>query len=227
MSDMLNENSGAEESVLQTLRKQILHKQLESGAVLDAEALSQKLGVGADLVEEAIVALAEEGLVEVSPDGQQRVVVMTKRLAQELMDLLGLLLVSAVDRLPEDYERNAAIVAAAEQFSEAVLEGQENSEEIFKSFVKAIFTGTENGELMRVGLPVVERTTSIIRLYDSETLLPMWSEAFKELPRQLESSPKEAAQHLREFFVYLVNEIEHVNPLTAVPDNQDAGTASN
>lgn len=213
MTEVFNENQAARESVLQYVRTEIYQKRLQPGTPIDKKAIAEQLDVNEELMEEVMAGLVEEGLVEQSSNGQHRVVMMTKRLAQELMDLLGLLLVSAVDRLPEDYEQNAAVVTAAEEFSVAVLKGQENSEDKFRTFVEAIFEGTQNRELQRVGLPVVERCMSIIRLYDSEALLPMWADAFEQLPGQLEHSPKEAARHVREFFIYLVNEIEYLDPL--------------
>ena len=219
MSKVFNENLAAQDSVLQHLRTEIHEKNLPSGVLLDAAVIAEQREVSEEVVQEAIAGLVEEGLVEKTVDGEQRVVAMTKRLAQELMDLLGLLLVSAVDRLPEDYQQNAEVVAAAEEFSVAVLQGQANSEDIFRSFVRAVFAGSSNGELERVGLPVVERAMSIIRLYDSETLLPMWADAFEEIPKVLQESPKEAARHLRVFFVYLVNEIEYMDPIPEAPED--------
>lgn len=206
---MFNESIGSRDSVLQHLRAEIHGKKLPSGTQIDPADLALKLGVSTDVVREAVSGLKEEGLVETTADGQQRVVVMTKRLAQELIDLLGLLLVSAVDRLPEDFQENAPVVTAAKEFSAAVLQGQSDSENAFRTLAETVFAGSGNGELQRVGLPVVDRAMSILRLYDSTDLLPMWADAFKQLPEVLESSPKEAARHIRVFFVYLVNEIEY------------------
>jgi len=206
---MFNESIDSRDSVLQHLRAEIHGKKLPSGTQIDPADLASKLGVSTDVVREAVSGLKEEGLVETSADGQQRVVVMTKRLAQELIDLLGLLLVSAVDRLPEDFQENAPVVTAAKDFSAAVLQGQPNSENAFRTLAETFFAGSGNGELQRVGLPVIDRAMSILRLYDSTDLLPMWADAFEQLPEVLESSPKEAARHMRVFFVYLVNEIEY------------------
>lgn len=215
MFKVFNENLAAQDSVLQHLRTEIHEKNLPSGALLDSAIIAEQLEVREEVVREGIAGLVEEGLVEKNTDGEPRVVVITKRLAQELMDLLGLLLVSAVDRLPEEYQQNTEVVATAKDFSVAVLKGQANSEDTFRSFVQAVFAGSANGELERVGLPVVERAMNIIRLYDSEALLSMWADAFEEFPNVLQESPKEAARHLRVFFVYLVNEIEFMDPIPA------------
>lgn len=218
MTNVFSGDPLARESVLQYLRGKIHHKEIQPGGAIDKAQIAAVLNVDITLVQDAVTVLIDEGLIERTEDGTLQIVVMTKRLAQEMMDLLGLLLVSAVDRLPEDFEQNGAVVSAAEAFSKAVVHGQENSEEVFRSFADAVFAGTQNRQLQRIGLPVVERSVSVIRRYDSEALLPMWADAFDAFPEVLATSPKEAARHLREFFVYLVNEIEYINPLSVVSE---------
>src|SRR5699024_8828476 len=97
MTEVFNENQAARESVLQYVRTEIYQKRLQPGTPIDKKAIAEQLNVTDELMEEVMAGLVEEGLVEQSSSGQHHVVMMTKRLAQELMDLLGLLLVSAVD----------------------------------------------------------------------------------------------------------------------------------
>lgn len=199
------------EAVLQGLRTEILAKKLEPGSPIRDAEIASRMGVSITPVREAIAVLVHEGLVEVTASQRRHVVVLTKKRAQELMDLLGMLIVGAVDRLPDEYQRNGAVVLAAEHFAEAVLGERTASENAFRKFVEQILIGADNEELHRMATPVVERALSIIRLYDSESLLPMWSATFSDLPGELERSPSDAANLLREFFVYLVNEMEHLS----------------
>lgn len=211
MTEVFSRPVSRTEAVLQGLRGEILEKQLEPGSPIRDAEIASRMGVSITRVREAIAVLVHEGLVEVSSNQRRRVVVLTKKRAQELMDLLGMLVVGAVDRLPNEYQRNHAIVAAAVDFSEAILGERTASEAAFRKFVEQVLIGADNHELERMALPVVDRAVSIIRLYDAEPLLPMWSATFKELPEHLEQSPSDAANLLREFFVHLVNEMEHLS----------------
>lgn len=210
-TEMLNRPLSRTEAVLQQLRIEILRKELEPGAPIRDAEIATRMGVSITPVREAVAVLVHEGLVEVSSNQRRRVVELTKKRAQELMDLLGLFIVAAVDRLPEDFGQNANVVSAAEKFAVAVTGERTASEKAFVEFVEQVLIGADNEELRRTAMPVVDRAISMIRLYDSDSLLPMWSETFHELSAELEHSPNDAANHLKEFFVYLVNEMEHLS----------------
>lgn len=213
-TDMLSRPLSRTEAVLQQLRIEILGKELEPGAPIRDAEIATRMGVSITPVREAVAVLVHEGLVEVSSNQRRRVVELTKKRAQELMDLLGMFIVAAVDRLPEDFDQNASVVTAAEKFAVAVTGERNASEKAFVEFVEQILIGADNDELRRTAMPVVDRALSMIRLYNSDSLLPMWSETFQELSTELEHSPSDAANHLKEFFVYLVNEMEHLSTTT-------------
>ena len=94
------------ERVYQLLLRRILSGEAAPGGRLDAEELSQTLGVSRTPVKDALTRLCAEGLVEITPRRGTRVTALTRRDIQELHD---------VRRMIELYAAHSAIKAASPQ----------------------------------------------------------------------------------------------------------------
>ncbi|MFF0445907.1 GntR family transcriptional regulator [Streptomyces sp. NPDC004609] len=78
-------------AVLEQLRQEIISGELEPGApVRDAE-IAGRLGVSITPVREAIAQLGLERLVDIQPNRKRTVIVLTRKSALELMDVVELL----------------------------------------------------------------------------------------------------------------------------------------
>ncbi|GAB3190460.1 GntR family transcriptional regulator [Nesterenkonia suensis] len=197
------------EAVAQRLRHEILSGELPPGAPLRDAELAARLGVSITPVRESVATLMAEGLVEALPNKRRRVAVLTQRQAEELSDLLGMFLTSAVERLPlspDDVPKPAAprpavgeVSAAARRMAEACRSHtRQSAEPAYRIFATTLFRATGHTELIRVAVPALRRTLSMFRQYPVEPLLPTWEEALEEVAHHLDAlhaAPNRASAH--------------------------------
>lgn len=196
-------------AVLGRLRQEILDRTLEPGSPIRDAELAHRLGVSITPVREAVVALVAEGLIEVLPNKRRRVAVMTERRAEELMDVLSIILVGATERIEARSEEALTASRAAATFADLVESADRNaSEQAFGAFVQSLLDGAGSDELKRMAGPVVVRAVGMIRLYDADDLLHLWAEDFRGLSGELATEPLGAARRLREFFWRLLSTME-------------------
>lgn len=184
------------EAVAQRLRQEILTGQLPPGAPLRDAELASRLGVSITPVRESVATLMAEGLIEALPNKRRRVAVLTQRQAEELSDLLGTLLVIAVERLPLPLEEEAAstrespvaaVSAAARLMAQACRTNTRDTAEVsYRTFASTLFRATEHTELLRIATPTLRRTLSMFRQFPVEPLLPTWSGALDEVADHLD-----------------------------------------
>ncbi|MGM7666512.1 GntR family transcriptional regulator [Microbacterium sp. A93] len=196
-------------AVLHRLRHEILTRSLEPGAPIRDAELAERLGVSITPVREAVVALVAEGLIEVLPNKRRRVTVMTERRAEELMDVLSIILVGAMERLDPHSEAALAVSRAAARFAEVVpSDDRDGAEQAFGAFVQSLLDGAGSDELKRMAGPMVVRAVSMIRLYDADDLVHVWGEEFREISVELASGSADGPRLLREFFWRLLSTME-------------------
>ncbi|MGQ7788377.1 GntR family transcriptional regulator [Nesterenkonia sp. PF2B19] len=183
------------EAVAQRLREEILTGQLPPGAPLRDAELASRLGVSITPVRESVATLMAEGLVEALPNKRRRVSVLTQRQAEELSDLLGTLLIIAVERLPLPMDDDAeisespvgAVAAAARLMAQACRsDTRDTAESSYRTFASTLFRATGHTELIRVAVPTLRRTLSMFRQFPVEGLLPTWAAALDELADHLD-----------------------------------------
>jgi DNA-binding GntR family transcriptional regulator len=195
--------------VLDRLRQEILNRDLEPGAPIRDAELAERLGVSITPVREAVVALVAEGLIEVLPNKRRRVAIMTERRAEELMDVLSLILVGAMERIDPGSREAMVVSRTAATFADIVPgKDRDAAEQAFGAFVQSLLDGAGSDELKRMAGPVVVRSVSMIRLYDAEDLLPLWGEDFQELSDKLAEGSTDGPRLLREFFWRLLSTME-------------------
>ncbi|CAM3408574.1 GntR family transcriptional regulator [Isoptericola cucumis] len=85
--------------VRETLREAMVAGELEPGAVYSAPVLAQRLGVSATPVREAMMELTQEGLVETIRQRGYRVVGLSDRALDEILQLRELIEVPTVGRV--------------------------------------------------------------------------------------------------------------------------------
>ncbi len=87
----------AKETVFQILKDRIMRQELHAGDPLPEAAIAGSLGVSRTPVREAILQLQKEGLVEVIPNRGAYVTFITLRELKNIIQLLQILEVAAVD----------------------------------------------------------------------------------------------------------------------------------
>lgn len=196
------------DAVAKRLREEILSGSLGPGAPVKDAELAARLGVSITPVREAITQLISEGFIEALPNKRRRVAALTQKQAVELMDVLGVVLVAGLERTggkltPEWLE---AFEAEVGDF-EAALSGKQRdgSGPAFERIVDLVFVAAGNDELRAVMDQVMLRSVRRIQLYPSEHLLPLWSEAFRDVARLLRAGDHAGAvTRLRAFFADLM-----------------------
>ena len=104
---------GATQRVQAALRAAIVQLELKPGALLDKQAIAQRMGVSRFPVAEALGRLAAEGLVEIMPQSGSRVALIRLSDARENMFLRRAIETEALRVLTPTL--NAAVIAAMKQ----------------------------------------------------------------------------------------------------------------
>lgn len=192
------------EAVVSRLREEILQGILPPGAPIRDAELAQRLGVSITPIRESVAILISEGLVEALPNKRRCVVVLTQKRAQELMDVLGVVVAAGLERVDGPPARRGSLVNACRDFATAAGTRDIVKPEPFLSFAEQLYELVGNDELSRASEAVIRRALGMIRLYPSEHLLPMWLEAFNDIAELIVEDSAGAAARARSFFAELV-----------------------
>jgi DNA-binding GntR family transcriptional regulator len=193
------------EAVVNRLREEILQGKLAPGAPIRDAELAGRLGVSITPVRESVAVLIAEGLVETLPNKRRCVAVLTQKRAQDLMDVLGVVVSAGLERVAVPPAERREFATACRDFAAAVgtLDVLE-AESGFRHFLGRLDAAVGNEELSRASEVVVRRALGMIRLYPSEHLLPLWVEAFADIADLVEEDSAAAAARCRRFFAELV-----------------------
>lgn len=179
------------EAVAQRLRQEILSGELPPGTPMRDAELAARLGVSITPVRESVATLMAEGLIEALPNKRRRVAVLTQRQAEELSDLLGLLLLGALERLPlssPEQSPVSEVSAAARHMARACRSvTRDAAEPAYRAFATTLIRATGHTELIRIAIPTLRRTLSMFRQYPVEPLLPTWAEALDDVVHHLDA----------------------------------------
>ncbi|MCD1144557.1 GntR family transcriptional regulator [Kocuria sp. LUK] len=207
------------EAVAQHLREEILSGALAPGAPIRDAEIAARLDVSITPVREAITELIGEGLVVSTANKRRHVAVLTQRRAIELMDVLGVVTVAALERaVPAlDDGRLDALADAVDRFTEEV--GQHRFEASRTGLVDAVrvlLATADNDELTAMAEHVMLRSLRRISLYPSGHLVPLWVEGWQETLRLLRAGAgPEAVARLKAFFTELTTRMRADRPLDA------------
>jgi DNA-binding GntR family transcriptional regulator len=211
-------------AVVERLRTEILSGALETGAPIRDAELASRLGVSITPVREAVAVLISEGLVEVLPNKRRRVTALTQQTAQELMDVIGIVLAAGFERLRGRPEELEGLADACREFAETLKAGDRPGAEVkFERMVAELLRQVAHGELSRMAMPVLRRSVGAIRLYPSAHLYEMWGDAFLEVADVLEEDPPRASSIVRTFVGRLLTTMSTDRPLNAEirPENHE------
>lgn len=193
------------EAVVRRLREEILHGTLPPGAPIRDAELAERLGVSITPIRESVAVLIAEGLVEALPNKRRCVVVLTQKRAQELMDVLGVMISAGLERVNVLQVKRRSLAKACRAFTTAAGTGDTNQIELsFRRFLEELYELAGNDELSRASEAVVRRALGMIRLYPSDHLLPLWVEAFNDIAGLILEDSAAAASRARTFFTQLV-----------------------
>ena len=208
------------EAVAQHLREEILSGVLPPGAPIRDAELAARLQVSITPVREAITELIGEGLVASTANKRRHVAVLTQRQAVDLMDVLGIVTVAALERaVPHlDGGRLDDLSAAVTRFTQEV--GQHHFEASRTGLIEAVrvlLDAAGNEELSTMTEQVMLRSLRRITLYPSGHLVPLWVTAWQDVLRLLRAGEGDTAVvRLRTFFAELVARMRHDRPPEAV-----------
>lgn len=192
-------------AVVHRLREEILHGTLPPGAPIRDAELAKRLGVSITPIRESVAVLISEGLVEVLPNKRRCVVVLTQKRAQELMDVLGVMVSAGLERVDVPRARRKSLAKACRDFATAGGTGDTTKvERLFRGFLEQLYELVNNDELSRASDAVIRRALGMIRLYPYNHLLPMWIEAFNDIAELIVDDSAAAASRARSFFADLV-----------------------
>jgi DNA-binding GntR family transcriptional regulator len=204
------------EAVTRRLRAEILGGQLAPGMPIRDAELASRLGVSITPVRESVAVLISEGLVEVLPNKRRRVTILTQRMAQELMDVVGLVVAASLERLSSDPAQRAAVAASCRAFAERMAQGDRaESEPLFQRFVEQVLRATGNDELIRMAEPALRRAISVARLYPSRHLYDLWGRTFYRVADLVVEDSSKAADEVRAFTRELLRIMSHDRPMSA------------
>jgi DNA-binding GntR family transcriptional regulator len=204
------------EAVTERLRSEILEGRLAPGAPIRDAELASRLGVSITPIRESVTLLISEGLVEVLPNKRRRVTILTQRMAQELMDVVGIVLSAGFERLPSSPAERLAVAASCREFAEQIMKGERSkSEPSFESFVAHVLRAAKNEELTRMAEPAVRRAISMARLYPSRHLYDLWGRTFRRVADLVEEDPVGAADVVRVFTRDLLAAMAEDRPMDA------------
>lgn len=205
------------EAVVRRLREEILHGVLPPGAPIRDAELAARLGVSITPIRESVAVLISEGLVEALPNKRRCVVVLTQKRAQELMDVLGVVLSAGLERIDGPPAKRRSLAKACRDFAAAAgTSDPTKSEQPFRRFVEQLYALAGNDELSRASEAVIRRALGMIRLYPSDHLMPLWVEAFNDIAELVVEEPAAAASRARSFFAALVTAMAADRESTAV-----------
>ncbi|MGD6979042.1 MULTISPECIES: GntR family transcriptional regulator [Citricoccus] len=216
------------EAVSRRLRDEILSGRLAPGAPIRDAELASRLGVSITPVRESVAVLISEGLIEVLPNKRRRVTVLTQQTAQELMDVLGILLAAGFERLPGNPEKLEGLADACREFAETLGAGDRSTAEAkFERMVAELLRQVAHGELSRMAAPVLRRSVGAIRLYPSAHLYELWGQAFLDVADALTEDPARASSIVRTFVGALLATMAGDRPQDAEirPEPRGAGLA--
>jgi DNA-binding GntR family transcriptional regulator len=193
------------EAVVRRLREEILHGTLPPGAPIRDAELAERLGVSITPIRESVAVLISEGLVEALPNKRRCVVVLTQKRAQELMDVLGVMVSAGLERVDVPRAKRRSLAKACRDFATAAgTRDTTKVERTFRRFLEQLYELADNDELSRASEAVIRRALGMIRLYPSDHLLPVWVEAFNDIAELIAEDPAAAASRARSFFAELV-----------------------
>jgi DNA-binding GntR family transcriptional regulator len=123
--DALGERTNLRETIAEKLRGAIVSGQMRPGRVYSAAALAQEVGVSATPVREAMLSLAQEGMVEVVRNKGFRVIELTDKDLDQITYIRRLIEVPTVARIASGPRHTdaEALSALAETIVAAAAEG--------------------------------------------------------------------------------------------------------
>ncbi|MGW4398040.1 GntR family transcriptional regulator [Amycolatopsis nivea] len=190
------------EAVLRQLRAEIIGGALAPGEVLRDAEIAARLKVSITPVREAIAQLAQEGLVEVSPNRWRRVAQMTLEEALATLDVQFILFGAALERaIPRmtigDVDKMRDHLAALRT---AVAENRAaTAVEAVGGFFQTPMALTGNHELTALWGLVFGRGQRFMGLSGSSALWPVWLDGFAAVFAEVErQDPAAAARRVRE-----------------------------
>jgi DNA-binding GntR family transcriptional regulator len=207
------------EAVAEHLREEILSGALAPGAPIRDAEIAARLDVSITPVREAITELIGEGLVVSTANKRRHVAVLTQRQAIELMDVLGVVTVAALERaVPHlDDGRLDKLTDAVTRFTEEA--GRHHFEESRTGLIDAVrllLATADNDELTAMAEQVMLRSLRRISLYPSGHLVPLWVAGWRDTLQLLRGGAgPEAVARLRAFFADLTTRMREDRPLDA------------
>ncbi|GGG66937.1 GntR family transcriptional regulator [Kocuria dechangensis] len=208
------------EAVARHLREEILSGALAPGAPIRDAEIAARLQVSITPVREAITELLGEGLVSGAANKRRHVAVLTQRQAIDLMDVLGIVTVAALERaVPHlDGGRLDELSAAITRFTQEA--GRHRLDEARAGLIgsiRVLLEAAGNEELSTMTEQVMLRSLRRITLYPSAHLIPLWVAAWQDALRLLRAGEGDAAVvRLRTFFAELVARMHQDRPPEAV-----------
>lgn len=210
------------EAVAKQVRKEILSGELAPGTPIKDAELAARLNVSITPVREAVTQLISEGLVQASANKRRRVSRLTQREAIELMDMLGVILVAALERAVPRFSRTdiESLQRNVEHFARELSDDDLESAAIsLTAVVDIMLEAADQGELRTVAESLVPRSLHRIRIYPSQHLYPLWMDAFNRMAELLSSGEGRAAvARLSTFFDDLVERMSNERVKEAVVD---------
>lgn len=208
------------EAVAHHLREEILSGGLAPGAPIRDAEIAARLQVSITPVREAITELIGEGLVVSTANKRRHVAVLTQRQAIELMDVLGVVTVAALERaVPRLHgDRLEELAAAVDRFTqEARQHHLEGSLTGLVESIRVLLAVADSDELTAMTEQVMLRSLRRISIYPSGHLVPLWVSGWQDAVRRLRDGAGEAAvARLQEFFAELTTRMLEDRPLDAV-----------
>jgi DNA-binding GntR family transcriptional regulator len=204
------------EAVAQHLREEILSGALAPGAPIRDAELATRLRVSITPVREAITELIGEGLITSTANKRRHVAVLTQRQAIELMDMLGIVTVAALERaVPRlDNRHLEELSKAITQFTQEVSQYHlEESRPGLIGAIRVLLEAAGSEELTAMTEQVMLRSLRRITLYPSGHLVPLWVTAWQEALDLLRDGAGDAAvTRLRQFFAELTARMRQDRP---------------
>lgn len=184
------------EAVLNQLRAEIIAGTLVPGQLLKDAELAARLGVSITPIREAISQLAQEGLVEVSPNRWRRVAEMTLEEAVCTLDLQFILFAGALERaVPHlsdaDVDSMRHSLAVMHQ---SIEDGQSAAAaKAVAGFFETGVAKANNRDLKAVWDLVFGRGRRYMGLSDTSNLWPVWLRGFTAVFAAIEAGAGDAA----------------------------------
>lgn len=193
------------EAVATHLRQEIARGELGPGAPIRDAEIAKRLGVSITPVREAIAVLISEGLVDVLPNKRRQVMTMTQQQAEELMDVLGVVMSAGVRRIDPQAQDLSQLQALMRSVGQQMADPQRRETEPrpVTQLLDEILRLTGNSELKFLASQLSTRIAGRLTLYPYGHFAPMWGEAFEEVADTLPDT-ESAARRISDFFARLV-----------------------